>query len=290
VTGLTGGSVTKTDPFIDDAVPQCLWHLANAAKVGTPVTSVLLAFAPTMIFDHNDTTGRVDVGGLGDAAYAYPPGQSVVKSPGAELWIKTNGLAARIWTAPVDPAILKDSGKTRAWASQSLALNEAIARLVILRVAPAGPPTSGTRPAVTPPTASGTGPSESAVPLPANMHTGRATLSVSGAVKLRLTLFHFGYRFGYMEWRDDSEHRLFLSAPGDAASGKTWAGMSVELDLLSAADGTQDSFGSYHGECTVTYDEISAARVAGSLDCAGVKGSSGSGSTITYRGTFEAYP
>jgi hypothetical protein len=137
ITGVTGGSVARMEPFVHETFPQCVWHLKDATKVGTAVTSVLVAFAPTVIFDHNGTAGRVDVSGVGDVGYAYPPGQGALKSSGGELWVKTHGLILRIYTVPVDFEILKDSAKTQAWTSQSLALNEAIAKAVIAKLAAA---------------------------------------------------------------------------------------------------------------------------------------------------------
>lgn len=134
MTALTGGSITKTDPFVHATFPQCVWSFKDAAKVGTAVTTVLVAFAPATLFDHNNTAGRVDVSGVGDAAYAYPPGQSALKSSGAELWVRTKGLVMRIYSVPVDFEILKDATKTKAWTSQSLALNDAVAKQVIARL------------------------------------------------------------------------------------------------------------------------------------------------------------
>lgn len=134
LTALTGGSVARTDPFVDETFPQCVWHMKDATKTGTAVNTVLVGFAPVAIFDNNSTTGRVDVAGLGDAAYAYPPGQSALKSSGAELWVKTHGVALRIYSVPVDFEILDDAAKTEAWTSQSLATNEAIAAQVIAKL------------------------------------------------------------------------------------------------------------------------------------------------------------
>jgi hypothetical protein len=134
MTAIVGGSVSRTDPFIDDAFPQCIWHFKDGNKVGTAVNTVLVAFAPPVLFDHNDTSGRVDVPGVGDAAYAYPPGQSVLKSSGAELWVKSHGLVMRIYTVPIDFEILNDPAKTKAWTSQSLALNVALAGQVIAKL------------------------------------------------------------------------------------------------------------------------------------------------------------
>jgi len=134
ITKLTGGSVTRTDPFVDENFPQCVWDLADATKTGTAINTVLVAFAPAVIFDNNNTTGRLDVIGLGDAAYAYPPGQSVLKSSGAELWVRTHGLVMRIYTVPVDFEILKDAAKTEAWKAQSLAFNQALAAQVIAKL------------------------------------------------------------------------------------------------------------------------------------------------------------
>jgi hypothetical protein len=131
VTAITGGTVTRMEPYVNDTFPQCVWKLQDAAKVGTAVTSLLVAFAPGTLFDHNNTDGRVDVSGVGDAAYAYPPGQGGLKSSGGELWVKTHGASVRIYVVPVDFQILSDSAKTTAWTAQSLALNEAIANQVV---------------------------------------------------------------------------------------------------------------------------------------------------------------
>ncbi len=134
IAGLTGGTVVKTDPFISDTFPQCIWELKDGVKLGTAVTTILVAFAPTVLFDNNGTAGQVAVSGIGDGAYAYPPGKSALQSSGAELWVKTHGLVMRIYSVPDDFAILQDAKKTEAWTAQSLALNEAVAKLIISKL------------------------------------------------------------------------------------------------------------------------------------------------------------
>jgi hypothetical protein len=134
--------------------------------------------------------------------------------------------------------------------------------------------------------------------------SGRTQLTLTGAAGGLIDMPNLTPAFGApgttgtgpgYKWYAEGDKGAAVSIrfPSDPVSNGTTSGLpngtgiQVEFDLLATAG---DLFSSSTGECTVSFDENTAAALRGRLDCHGVAGSQDKAKTIDATGTFEATP
>lgn len=134
--------------------------------------------------------------------------------------------------------------------------------------------------------------------------TGRMQLTLTGTASGPVDMPNLASTFGApgstgtgpgYKWyaEGDTGAAVTIRFPSDpVATGPTsglpkGTGIQVEFDLVASAG---DLFSSSTGECTVSFDENTAAALRGRLDCHGVAASQDKAKTIDAIGTFEAKP
>lgn len=131
---IVGGTVISAQGVADRVQPFCRWLLDVAGQEEPPIQDMVIAsIGNTSLFDTPAITNKVEVTGLGDAAYVVPvTGQTAAAT--FDLWVRQGPKTLQVQFQVSDPRLTTNADFRDAYNTRARAVAEELARLALERI------------------------------------------------------------------------------------------------------------------------------------------------------------